>query len=175
MKKEYKKIANQLRKNYDEKVVRTLKDMRTRYHDQKEVKKILKKKNPVIYRVYIGSSRIKTARNLRVGLTVLNSGCIGKEYYMTKGHEHKKKIPEKYILIQGKGKLILQRNSNKNNKTIIKNLKKNKIYEIPGDAAHRIVNTGNKKLEVLSFYDKRAGHSYKIEFKERLFKLDKKV
>jgi len=155
----FQKIVARLKRCCESKSVRTLKDMKSQYNEQKEVKRILQKRNPIIYRVYVK----QLSENVLIGLTVMNSGKVGKEYYMTKGHKHKKPYPEKYILIKGKAKLVLQ---DKTSKTIL--LKKNKPFTVPGKSAHRLVNIGKDKLEVLAIYDKRAGHDYKTKFKKRV-------
>lgn len=151
-----------LEKRYDEKIVRQLRDLKNSFSDCRGVKKILEKHNPVIYEVFI-----KKMPDFNVGLTIINPGTIGikKEFYMTKGHRHKKPSFELYFLIKGKGRLIIQ---NASSKTI--ELKKNKFYIVPKNYAHRLVNAGNKKLEVLTIYSAVAGHDYSIQFKKRLFK-----
>lgn len=151
-----------LEKKCDEKIVRRLRDLKDSFSDFKGVKKILEKHNPVIYEVFI-----KKMPGFNVGLTIINPGTIGirKEFYMTKGHRHKKPSLELYFLIEGKGKLIIQ---NTSSETI--ELKKNKVHIVPKNYAHRLVNAGNKKLEVLTIYSAIAGHDYNIQFKKRLFK-----
>jgi len=155
-----KNISKYCKKDCEKKVIITLKDMKNLYQDKEEVKKILKKKNSEIYQVYI-----KKIGKLFCGLTVMNPGTISKEFYMTKGHKHKKPSPELYVLLKGQGKLIIQ---NKTSKII--NLEKNKSITVPKNYAHRLVNIGNKKLEVLAIYDPNAGHNYNVKFKKRLFK-----
>ncbi|MCH7850755.1 MAG: hypothetical protein IH845_03885 [Nanoarchaeota archaeon] len=44
-----------------------------------------------------------------MGLTVINPGVIKNEFYFTKGHIHKKLTPEFYILLDGKGELLIQK------------------------------------------------------------------
>lgn len=151
-----------LEKKCDEKIVRRLRDLENSFSDFKGVKKILEKHNPVIYEVFI-----KKLQGFNIGLTIINPGTIGvrKEFYMTKGHRHKKPSPELYLLIEGKGKLIIQ---NTSSETI--ELKKNKIHIVPKNYAHRLVNAGTKKLKVLTIYSAVAGHDYRIQFKKRLFK-----
>jgi len=156
-----KKLVKSLRRNYDKKVVRTLKDMKKYFLDKDEVKKILKKKNSIIYTVFIK----KLELNKMIGLTVINPGSIGKEYYFTKGHKHKKPLSEIYILLNGKGDLILQ---NKKSKVVC--LKRGEKIIVPGKSAHRLVNIGKKKLEVVSIYNKNAGHDYNVKFKRRVLK-----
>jgi len=86
-----------LKKNYDKKVVRRFKDMPDRFKNPKI------KGNPLLYTVYIIDFDC-----FESGLTVIEPGAINKEFYMTKGHKHKKPTKEIYIPISGKGKLIIQ-------------------------------------------------------------------
>jgi len=154
------KLGEDLEKKYDERVARTLEDMKECYSDQKAVKK-LNKKNPLIYLVFI-----KRTPNLTYGLTVIYPGVIGKEYYMTKGHIHKKPSPETYLLIAGEGKLVLQ--SGKESKVV--KLIKNDLVIVSKGYAHRVVNTSNKILRFLAIYDPDSGHDYSVSFKKRLLK-----
>lgn len=151
--------SNSLKKNYDKLVIRKFKDMSDKYKNIKGIKG-----NPLIYKVYI-----KDFITFEYGFTVINPGSINGEFFMTKGHRHKKASREIYILMSGKGRLLIQSKKNKN-KTQVINLKKNKIYIIPGNSGHRLINTGNKKLEVLTIYPKIAGHDYNFKFKKRIFK-----
>ena len=144
-----------LKKYYNKVVTRRFKDMKDRYKNSEGIKG-----NPVIYRVYISDFQC-----FEVGLTVIEPGTINKEYYMTFGHKHVKPTKEIYILISGKGKLLVKGKSLK-----VFDLKKGKTYILPKGEGHRIVNTGNKKLEVLTIYMKTAGHDYKFSFdKSRMF------
>lgn len=143
-----------LKKYYDEKVVRKLGDMADRFENP------LLKRDPILYTVYV-----KSYGPFQVALTVLESGNINGEYYMTKGHRHKKKREEMYILTRGKGKLLIQ-----GKKAEAYEMKKNKIYTIPGKAGHRTINTGKGKMEFLSIYSTDSGHDYNFRFKKRFFK-----
>jgi oxalate decarboxylase/phosphoglucose isomerase-like protein (cupin superfamily) len=158
--KELIKFGKNLEKRCEKKVIRRLKDMRSRYQDQKGVKKILKRKNPIIYKVLISKFG-----KLVCGLTVMEPGDINKEFYFTKGHKHKRPSGELYILLQGKAKLILQ-----DDKPKTVELKKNKPYLVKENQAHRIVNIHNKKTKVLTVYYPRVGQDYNVKFKKRLFK-----
>lgn len=142
--------------------IRKLKDVAAWYYDKNSAEKELKK-NPdkEIYRTYTDSFS-----PINLTLTVINPGTIGKEFFMTKGHVHKKKTPEFYILLEGKGKLLIQKGK------LIKviNLKKGEIALIPKGFAHRLINTGRKKLKVLTIYDEKSKPDYNTKFKKRLFK-----
>ncbi len=135
--------------------IRKFNDMKDSYKNPEKIKT-----NPLIYTVYR-----KDFGDFETGLNVMEPGTINKEFFMTKGHNHEKAKDEIYILISGKGKLLIQEK-----KTKIFNLKKNKVYVIPGKSGHRLINTGNKKLVVLTIYNKDAGRSYSLRFKKRFFK-----
>lgn len=158
MKKNYIEILNiNLKKHYDKIVTRKFLDMSDRYKNTSNIKG-----NPIIYKVYITDFGVFEA-----GLTVINPGTINKEFYMTKGHKHVKPTKEIYILLSGKGKLLVKGKSLK-----VFELKKDHTYILPKNAGHRLINTGNKELEVLTIYSKNAGHDYKFSFDDskRFFK-----
>ena len=154
-------MGRNLEKEHDEVVIRTLKDMSGKYSDQEEIKAILKHYNPLIYKVFV-----KKSDDVDYGVTVIYPGTIGKEYYMTKGHNHNTPSPETYILLEGEGKLIIERGDDAR----VLDLKRNEKVVVPEDYAHRTVNTGTKQLKFLAIYDPKAGHNYNTEFKKRLFK-----
>lgn len=137
-----------LKKFYDRILIRKYREMSDKFKE-----KI--KGNPILYKVYI-----KDFMNFEYGLTVINPGKIGEEFYMTKGHKHVKPVEELYFLIRGKGILLIKEGKKKRKF----NLKKNKIYLIPKNAGHRLINKGKKELEVLTIYSKDAGHDYKFSF-----------
>jgi glucose-6-phosphate isomerase len=144
-----------LKKHKDRVMVRKYKDMADSYKGE------LKSGNPVIYKVYI-----KDYGDFEEGLTVLNPGHVEGEYYMTKGHRHVKAMAEIYILVSGKGKLLIQEGS----RTKIMDMKKNVLYHVPATSGHRLVNTGNKPMEVMTIYGKNSGHDYKYKFKKSIFR-----
>jgi glucose-6-phosphate isomerase, archaeal len=164
---DYKGIVKNLRKNYDKKTIRRLKDMKNRFLNSKKVAEILKKRNPIIYTVYRKEN--KEDKGI-MSLTVINSGRIGKEFFMTKGHKHKKKSPEEYILVKGKGILLLQKHICK-----AKELVKNKKVKISGKEGHRLVNIGNKNLEVITIESKKEEKDYNIKFKKSILKEENKL
>ena len=118
-------------------------------------------KNKVIYETFTDKFS-----PINLTLTVISSGTIGKEYFFTKGHIHRKKVPEFYISLEGKGKLLMQKQS----KVKVIDLKKGEIALIPVGYGHRLINTGNKKLKVLTIYDQESKPDYHIKFKKRFFK-----
>jgi len=160
--KNYNKTIREFEKKYDKKSTRKLKDLVGFFKDNKEAENILKKKNPIVYEVFI-----KEFPPINLGLTVINQGNIKGEYFFTKGHIHKRKIPELYILLEGKGDLLLQ---SKRGKPHVTHLKKGKIALIPEGCAHRIANIGRKKLKVLTIYHEDSKPDYSVVFKKRFMK-----
>ena len=143
---------------FDKKITIRLKDMINFFSDKEAVYKRIKQ-NPLIYVVLV-----KKDKEMEFTLTILEPGKIGKEYFMTRGHYHKLLSPEIYILLAGEGILLLK---NKKLKKI--KLEKNKPYYIDPCCAHRVVNTGKKKMQFISIYSPRAGHDYK-KIKKKGFK-----
>jgi len=118
-------------------------------------------KNKIVYQVFV-----KEFLPLNIALTVINPGNINGEYFMTKGHIHKSLKEEFYVLLEGKGILFLQ----KGNKVKTIHLKKGELVLIEKSYAHRLINTGDKKLEVLTVYHEGSKPSYNFKFKKRFFK-----
>jgi glucose-6-phosphate isomerase, archaeal len=155
--KTYKKTIRKF-ETEGKKGTRTLKDMPNYYE-----KGALSKLNPKtkIYDLFT-----KDFSPIKMTLTEMYPGSVGKEYFYTKGHIHTKQTPEFYILLEGFGKLLIQ----KNNKPTIIKMKLGEITLIPKGYAHRLINTSNKKMKVLTIYHEDSKPSYKVKFKKKVFK-----
>ena len=165
MKKNYKTTIRKFEKNYENKGTRKLEDLKNRFVDKEEIKEILEEEgNLEIYETFT-----KTFSPIKLTLTVVNPGTVDREFYLTKGHVHKNRSPEFYILLEGKGSLVLQ----KAGKPKEIKLKKGNIALIPGGYAHRLANTGNKKLKVLTIYHEDSKPDYHLKFKKRVYKKNK--
>lgn len=149
--------------------VRKLSDMRNFFSDKKAVESALKSGDPEIYEVYAKES--EDPNGLSYAVTVINSGDIGGEYFMTKGHFHKKTAGEFYLGLDGSGVLLLQDAGGKTQKIPIE---PGKVSYVPPGYAHRSINTGKGKLTFLAVYRADAGHDYgaieKDGFKEKITK-----
>jgi 3-hexulose-6-phosphate synthase len=156
----YKCLAEQIKKDTKKISHRKYKDIKDKFKNLSKIKK-----DKILYTVYVNT----LDKEKNIALTSINPGDIQGEYFMTKGHKHSNPIPEEYILISGKGKLLLQ---DKKPKTI--ELKPFKKVHIPGKSAHRLINTGKTKMEVLSIYNKNSNPNYNFEFKKRIFKKNEK-
>ncbi len=84
-----------------------------------------------------------------VCMNVLYHGKVNGEFKMTRGHKHD--VDEVYIVLKGKGYIIL-------NKKKIK-IKEGDLITIPDNEYHRTVNTCKEKLVFLTIFEKHeASH-----------------
>lgn len=111
----------------------------------------------VVYEVFT-----KNFSPLKMNLTMINPGRIGKEFYMTRGHVHGNETPEFYVLLEGKGSLLMKM-KRKRLETV--RLKKGEIVLVPEGCAHRLVNTGRKKLKVLTVFHEDSRPDYEVSFR----------
>lgn len=136
--------------------VRRLSDMSEMFKDQEKVESILKHGNPIIYEVYevVNSSE---EGDLSFATTHIKPGTIGEEYYMTKGHLHKKRSrAEVYLGIEGLGLILLEKDGETHHREIHP---KTVVYVPPG-WAHRAVNVSSNNLVFLAVYPSDSGHDY---------------
>jgi glucose-6-phosphate isomerase len=139
-------------------VERRLSDLRGVFGDQLAYEEALAAGDRVIYTV----SSVDDARgegDLHYGIGMIAPGCIGMEYHMTKGHLHSwREAAEVYIGLTGEGVMLLEEESS--GETSILPLVPNGVVYVPGNTAHRTINTGKTPLTYLGVYPARAGHDY---------------
>src|SRR6056297_1052769 len=98
--------------DYDKKVERYLSDIKPYVKDKKTINKLITKKDELVYQVFQRDIP-KEEGQLQHSITVIKSGNISGECYLTKGHYHSNpKSAEIYIGLKGNGVLVLQ-NGNK--------------------------------------------------------------
>jgi len=148
--KNFSALIKDFEKNFNEKKIRRLKDMKDRFSG-----KVINL-DKIIYKVFV-----RKMGAVNIDLTVINSGRVGREFFMTKGHIHRGGNPEFFILLEGKGNLVLQ---NGRRKKIVR-MKKGKFNLVPVKTAHRLVNVGKKELKVLSVYHPGSKPNYNVRFK----------
>ncbi len=148
-------LENGILKNYEEHVVRRASDMLGFYQDENSLKKIIENGNPVIYDVYAVPK--DGEGELSYAITLLHPGKVGNEYFMTKGHYHKRRDrAELYLGIKGSGILLMQ----KDNDVQWKTMKRGDIVYVPPYWAHRSINIGSGDFVFLAIYPGDAGHDY---------------
>ncbi|MGC2162669.1 MAG: glucose-6-phosphate isomerase family protein [Silvibacterium sp.] len=120
--------------------------------------------NTVVYRVrWWEPVPPNTEGGLFWGVTEVEAGQVGGEYFMTQGHFHAKRDrAEYYGTIEGFGMLILM---NKKRETWAEVMSPGSLHYIPGGIAHRVANTGDMPLSFWACWPSDAGHDYAaIEF-----------
>lgn len=137
--------------------LRHLSEMRKMYQDQEAVAELLRAGDPLIYEVY-EIPVPEEAGQLVQCVTIIQPGRVGSEYYMTKGHYHKKRDrAEVYLCLSGRGYLLLQTEAGDSRAL---ELKPGTAAYVPPFWAHRTVNVGDEPLVFYGVYPADAGHDY---------------
>lgn len=141
-------------------VERRLADLRGCFRDAQAYERALASGNPLVYTV-ASVEPANGAGDLHYGLGVLHPGVIGDEYFLTKGHMHTwRDAAEVYIGLSGEGAMLLEDESVEGSRMVM--LQANTVVYVPGNTAHRTVNTGDEPLVYLGVYPARAGHDYGV-------------
>lgn len=113
----------------------------------------------VVYRVWWWEPVAQgTEGGLFWGLTEIQPGKVGKEYFMTHGHRHTVlNRAEIYGTVVGAGMLVLRDDSGR---TRFEPMSRGSLHYIPGHALHRVVNTGSSPLRFVACWPSDAGHDY---------------
>lgn len=138
-------------------IVRTLGDMSDSYEDRAAVAQL--DPHSVVYRVHVHRPVPEgTVGGLFFGTTFIRPGRVGHEYFMTKGHFHKKRhCGEYYWALSGMGLLVLMDESRQGWSI---RLERGAVHYVPGFVAHRLINVGDSVLSVGACWPSDAGHDY---------------
>jgi glucose-6-phosphate isomerase len=99
-----------------------------------------------------------TEGGLLWGVTIIEPGRVGDEYFMTRGHFHAKRDRgEYYTTVQGEGILVLM---DEDRAGRVETMSPGSLHYIPGHTAHRTVNTGDTPLIFWACWPSDAGHDY---------------
>lgn len=138
--------------NYTDKIERRLKDMKGFFLDEEGADEEV-----LIYEVFAVSAP-KEEGQLSYATTIIYPGKIGQEFFMTKGHYHRKEgAAEVYVCLGGKGILLIQ---TKDGKVSHIEMEKGTVGYVPPHHAHRTVNVGKDNFVFLAVYPSDAGHDY---------------
>lgn len=139
-------------------VERYLADVRGSFADTQAYEAALAEGNPLLYAV-AGVEPPDGPGQLHYGLGVLYPGKIGNEYYLTKGHYHSvRDCAEVYVGLKGKGAMLLEDGTTGESRMV--SLGEREVVYVPGNTAHRTVNTGSEPLVYVGIYPSNAGHDY---------------
>jgi len=141
-------------------IERRLADLRGCFRDTQAYERALARGNPLVYSV----ASVEAAHgegDLHYGIGVIQPGAIGDEYFLTKGHMHTwRDAAELYIGLAGEGAMLLEDETGGGSRMV--RLQANAVVYVPGNTAHRTVNTGDEPLVYLGVYPARAGHDYGV-------------
>ncbi len=149
---------------------RKVSDLAMMFADQMAAESLINNGDPLVYEIfYYGFTT--SASDMALGVTRIQSGTIGGEYYMTKGHFHEAHDqPEIYFCVKGEGYLLME---TRDGEFQAERWTRGTISHIPPMWAHRVVNTGAEPLVFVASYHLAAGHEYEpvIEkgFEQRVF------
>ncbi|MGM0302627.1 glucose-6-phosphate isomerase, archaeal [Enterococcus sp. AZ048] len=133
------------------------KDLAGYFQDQKAYQQL--DPETVMYQVEYQDNGLAegTSGGLYFGITHVHSGVVGEEFFLTKGHFHAKRdTGEYYFGLQGQGLLMMTEAG----ETRLEEVLPGSVHYIPGDTAHRLINTGNETLSVSACWQTESGHDY---------------
>jgi glucose-6-phosphate isomerase len=136
--------------------VRHLSDMRGMYQDQEAVAAILSERDPLIYE-FVELANQTSSATLSFGLTRIHPGKVGQEYHMTRGHFHATDGDEIYVVLDGRGILVLQTRDGRGQELP---MTPGGLCYIPAGWAHRTVNVGDEDFLFLSVWSATIEHDY---------------
>ncbi|MGL6437493.1 glucose-6-phosphate isomerase family protein [Aeromonas hydrophila] len=88
--------------------------------------------------------------DLNMGVTYLEAGRVGQEFFMTRGHLHARaEQAEYYFGLCGQGLLLLQDMAGA---CRLEQVFAGSVHHIPGHVAHRLINTGETQLSALAVW-----------------------
>lgn len=97
---------------------------------------------------------------LITGLSILQPGTVGEEYFMTRGHLHvHTECAETYVAIRGHGVMLLETVDGQSRAV---ELVAGEAVYVPGGWIHRSVNVGPDMFVTLFCYSSQAGQNYDI-------------
>ena len=100
----------------------------------------------------------ETSGGLFWGSTIIEPGCVGSEYFMTRGHFHAKRDRgEYYATVQGAGMLVLM---GEDRLARVEMMSPGSLHYISGHTAHRTINTGEVPMVFWACWPSDAGHDY---------------
>jgi glucose-6-phosphate isomerase, archaeal len=100
------------------------------------------------------------------GVTILQPGRVGEEYFLTQGHFHANRTrAEFYAAAAGRGLLVRMDDSRR---TWCEEMGPGTLHAISGQHAHRVVNIGREPLIFWACWGSDAGYDYQT-IRERGF------
>jgi len=120
------------------------------------------------FEVYYMRRGIEEKNDLRYDITTIPPKMLGREFVKTKGHYHIGGYQELYVVLQGEGIFLMQREEGgKIQDVCYIKAKKGDYVSIPPYYGHVTINPSSKVLEMGNWISKECNSDYKsIEIKE---------
>ena len=136
--------------------VKRLSELRGLFQDDASLQRALAGgDDPVVYEVI---EYRKPESDLCFGTTIMQPGKVGDEYYLTRGHFHRRpECGEAYYTQSGEGVLLLD---SRDGQSSVVEMRPGVCAFIPPEWAHRSINTGREPLVFVWFCATDAGHDY---------------
>ncbi len=135
--------------------IRHLNDMKEVLFDQEWAK------NAPNYELYYMYRGLKEKDNLRYDITIIPPRILGQEFVKTKGHYHAEAHGEIYIILEGEGLFLLQRQkNNKISDVYFIEGKKGDHISIPPQYGHVTINRSNQTLKMANWVSKKCVSDY---------------
>lgn len=136
---------------------RRVADLADSFGDPYAVQQAITNGNPLVYEIR-HTQFITQKTDLALGVSTIQPGKVGSEYYMTKGHVHEHDDQaELYYCVRGNGLLLMDDLQGDFEAAVFQ---AGTIIHIPPQYAHRVVNTGTDLLIFVSAFHVAAGHAY---------------
>lgn len=91
-------------------------------------------------------------------ISKIQSGVVGEEFFMTKGHYHTiAHTGEVYLCLEGTGLMLMKTSEGEFR---YERMSKGQLVYVPPYWAHRSVNTGREPLTMFCVWPADAGHNY---------------
>jgi glucose-6-phosphate isomerase len=139
------------------------------YADEETFRQLLADRgSEIAYRVH-ELRFTERGNDLITGMSVLNPGKAGSEFFMTRGHLHQRADrPEIYYCLSGYGILLME---DLEGKVKAVEMRPGNLVYVPPFWVHRSVNIGSEIFATLFSYPADAGQNFEIVRKARGFSL----
>jgi glucose-6-phosphate isomerase, archaeal len=146
--------------------------MKGYYKDEKSLEKLIKQQGDPLHYETFEHHIPQEYGHMIYGLSKLQPGVVGDEFFMTKGHYHTIiETGEIYFCLEGQGFMLMK---TQEGQVRAEKMRRGTIVYVPPYWAHRSVNTGDTPLTTLFIYPADAGHNYgditEEGFPKRIFK-----
>ena len=137
---------------------RFVSNMVNQFSDRAAAEEIVRNGDKPIYDFYELGQIPETDGDFKFGTSIVFSGKVGDEYFMTKGHFHTLlDTGEVYYCLAGEGAMLME---TPEGEVDIQWMKPGVAVYVPPRWAHRSINTGKDTLVTFFAFRADAGHDY---------------